>query len=1017
MKVISFLIALISSTCSYSQCTYLAYDAFDYNNGLPLNSLSGGTGWLYPWEVQNGNISIPGYQTVNNSLSFGDLQNLGNCNSGGRDYLTSGRRLNTTSNGPFSAMVQSNNEGIGTATGQTLWVSMLLNKEQNNDQAVFADLHNNNISWCSNCGNQHIAVGYFGSDSNVSGQRRWSLRLNNNIYPTNVQIQQGTPVLLVLRIVFVNGNTQVDLYVNPSTLGNAGPPSADISQTTGEGNIIRSMAVYLGDNQNNGSIDEIRFASSYACATPDPSVIVNLPPLASFTLQPTSGKIPLHVMLDGTASSDPEGQLLSYVWNFGDGSPSSTGSAVSHTFNTLGVIPVSLTVTDNLGLSHTTYRNLTLLDNNTFPCQSTVTCLQMASCNSENGRIRVNTSNTTFDLRNSSNNSISITNVNEFHALPPDRYTLYVAGTTSVCTDTFKLQIIRDSSTCAGWQPAVCTMDIGTNMSGFADWSVERPMKNLFKHIRNQILTFSTTSTCWDCQVSNQLLFDANGYPTFLPQNTSIGTTMVRYILSADGGNLRQDSAYVLLYDGIGTITLNGGISNLSSIPGRIQFSPSNNGNIWIHITESQLGNHIRNIRLLKLADEYSDIFTQPFNDVFLQKIEPFQVLRFMDWASTNGSPVTQWTGRSSSSYFTYSGDTGVPFETMIQLANQTGKDIWICVPHQANDNFVTQMATLFKNNLNGNLKIYLEYSNEVWNWIFAQAHYNNDNRPSNLSYGRAMAAKAGNIFRIWHDVFGSDRCRVKRVLGVQVGFNSLNEQILSQLKQDEWDYGSPTHYFGLDHSQSGNPVLTGSSTYLDVMTNAQNSWNSFRPSVKQDYYNIQIFGKEVITYEGGQHFVGNSFGQPYPYQNVMWQAQNSQEMYDMYDRMHDTIRSWGCRLATNFSLAGVQESVYGSWGVLADIDVQPPYTNTAKKYQALLDNLPQAICQNTNTWTGIENNLWSNICNWDKNKLPDSQTEVIIPSSSLYLPHVNINAQAKSVKLALNTSLMILTGFQLSIE
>ncbi len=41
-----------------------------------------------------------------------------------------------------------------------------------------------------------------------------------------------------------------------------------------------------------------------------------------------------------------------------------------------------------------------------------------------------------------------------------------------------------------------------------------------------------------------------------------------------------------------------------------------------------------------------------------------------------------------------------------------------------------------------------------------------------------------------------------------------------------------------------------------------------------------------------------------------------------------------------NFSLASPQESVYGSWGVLNDIDIQPPYIETAPKYQALLDNI-----------------------------------------------------------------------------
>ena len=63
--------------------------------------------------------------------------------------------------------------------------------------------------------------------------------------------------------------------------------------------------------------------------------------------------------------------------------------------------------------------------------------------------------------------------------------------------------------------------------------------------------------------------------------------------------------------------------------------------------------------------------------------------------------------------------------------------------------------------------------------------------------------------------------------------------------------------------------------------------------------------------------------------------------MYTLYNEVLDTIRSWGCKMATNFSLASPQESVYGSWGALNDIDIQPPYMTTAPKYQALLDNIP----------------------------------------------------------------------------
>ncbi|MBK7010044.1 MAG: hypothetical protein IPH36_16110 [Saprospiraceae bacterium] len=184
----------------------------------------------------------------------------------------------------------------------------------------------------------------------------------------------------------------------------------------------------------------------------------------------------------------------------------------------------------------------------------------------------------------------------------------------------------------------------------------------------------------------------------------------------------------------------------------------------------------------------------------------------------------------------------------MIQLCNELDKDLWICVPHLADSTYVANMAQLFLDSLDDHLNIYLEYSNEVWNWIFPQAHYNNDNRPGNLNYGRAMAEKAGKTFAIWHNVFGDQACRVKRVLGIQAGFNYLNEQILSQLPQDAWDYGSPTHYFGLDHGSTGNPrldLLGSSATVQDILNNAINGWNAFRPSVKLDYRNIQVFGKK----------------------------------------------------------------------------------------------------------------------------------------------------------------------------
>jgi len=75
----------------------------------------------------------------------------------------------------------------------------------------------------------------------------------------------------------------------------------------------------------------------------------NQPPIAIATASPTAGEAPLTVSFDGSASSDPDGTISKYEWDFGDGSPTTSGVTATHTFTAVGVFQVILTVTDNTG--------------------------------------------------------------------------------------------------------------------------------------------------------------------------------------------------------------------------------------------------------------------------------------------------------------------------------------------------------------------------------------------------------------------------------------------------------------------------------------------------------------------------------------------------------------------------------------------------------------------------------------------------------------------------------------------
>ena len=91
----------------------------------------------------------------------------------------------------------------------------------------------------------------------------------------------------------------------------------------------------------------------------------NLPPTAVITPSLTSTNEGSPVTFDGGGSSDPGlYDVLTYSWNFGDGSPVVTGITVTHTYLDNGVYPASLTVTDDGGAANTAVVTMTILNVN-----------------------------------------------------------------------------------------------------------------------------------------------------------------------------------------------------------------------------------------------------------------------------------------------------------------------------------------------------------------------------------------------------------------------------------------------------------------------------------------------------------------------------------------------------------------------------------------------------------------------------------------------------------------------------
>ncbi|MBO3086541.1 LamG domain-containing protein [Cellulomonas fengjieae] len=87
--------------------------------------------------------------------------------------------------------------------------------------------------------------------------------------------------------------------------------------------------------------------------------VVNAPPSAAFMV---TGQQFLEVTLDGSASSDPDGDLVDATWDFGDGT-TGTGTTTQHTFAAGGTYPVTLSVTDDDGATRSVTHDVVVAPN------------------------------------------------------------------------------------------------------------------------------------------------------------------------------------------------------------------------------------------------------------------------------------------------------------------------------------------------------------------------------------------------------------------------------------------------------------------------------------------------------------------------------------------------------------------------------------------------------------------------------------------------------------------------------
>ncbi|MEO8315157.1 MAG: hypothetical protein ABI645_10205 [Pseudomonadota bacterium] len=166
---------------------------------------------------------------------------------------------------------------------------------------------------------------------------------------------------------------------------------------------------------------------------------------------------------------------------------------------------------------------------------------------------------------------------------------------------------------------------------------------------------------------------------------------------------------------------------------------------------------------------------SNPWLEELLGDLAPYRVLRFMDWNDTNAGQTTQahFSTRKQKSAVQ---NQPVALEWQIDLCNRADKDCWITVHHTSTADDWRSMAALISASLKPSLRLYVEWSNEVWNDGFP-VHAYADNAARELGLpGENHAAvyyvyASVRMFEEFSRVFAGQEHRLVKVLAGQAAW------------------------------------------------------------------------------------------------------------------------------------------------------------------------------------------------------------------------------------------------------
>lgn len=305
-------------------------------------------------------------------------------------------------------------------------------------------------------------------------------------------------------------------------------------------------------------------------------------------------------------------------------------------------------------------------------------------------------------------------------------------------------------------------------------------------------------------------------------------------------------------------------------------------GNSWMEFrttrrSASSIGNDgVTDIHLWRPG--YPTDGSVVFTTEFIEAMRKVQVLRAMDTTNTNGNATVHWSERTLPNFLGRAQEKGQSWEMLIQLANATGRDLWINVPVKVDDDYITKLAQLFRYGSDGeqpytstradpvypplrsDLKLYVEYGNEIWNW--GSGFYNYGwvvamSEAAETPFVEFIARRSAFISQTFRSVWGDEAMmtQVRPIFSNQFGngYSRLGATLrwventygVGSASKIWWGGGGATYYDSTVAASDTQPATM--QAYFEGLPSA-----SYADKIKVDAVLLKAYGLRFIAYEGG---------------------------------------------------------------------------------------------------------------------------------------------------------------------